>query len=63
MRFDCADSGNYLIHKGDSLIGHCSCAQAQLSISIGQHGKVLMMMMIEGLLKVFKNGTQVVKYM
>ena len=40
MRFDRADPGNYLIYLGDSLIGHCSCAQAQLSISIGQDGKV-----------------------
>ena len=40
MHFDRADPGNYLIHLGDSLIGHCSCAQAQLSINIGQNGKV-----------------------
>ena len=40
MRFDRADPGNYLIYLGDSLIGHCGCAQAQLSISIGQDGKV-----------------------
>ena len=40
MHFDYADPGNYLIRWGDSLIRHCSCAQAQLTISIGQDGSV-----------------------